>query len=75
MTGLRVGLHGRPTSSHGETIKAATLLSPTLFPIVCAAILGKMLQRIGLYKAERGATVSVSPKCRPAHALLICYRI
>lgn len=37
-----------------------TLLSPTFFPIVYAAILGNLLQRIGLYKAERGTTIGVS---------------
>ena len=30
-----------------------------MFPVVYAAILGKMLRRIGVYKAERSATIGV----------------
>jgi hypothetical protein len=62
IAGVCIGLHGRPESSYGENIKAVTLLSPTIFPIFYAAILGKLLHRIGLYKAERGTTMGVSEK-------------
>ncbi|XPS76255.1 hypothetical protein M3J09_008309 [Ascochyta lentis] len=50
-------LNNQPISSYGENIKAITLLSPTLFPIVCAAVLGKVLRRIGLFKVERSSTI------------------
>jgi hypothetical protein len=63
IAGICIGLHGRPTSSHGENVKAVTLFSPTIFPIVYASILGKLLKRIGLYKAERGITMGVGLKC------------
>ncbi|KAH8732326.1 hypothetical protein GQ44DRAFT_669581 [Phaeosphaeriaceae sp. PMI808] len=52
-----LGLNNQPVSPYGEKVKAITLLSPTIFPIIYAAILGKMLRRIGLFKAERGTTV------------------
>ncbi|KAH7378317.1 hypothetical protein BKA66DRAFT_571743 [Pyrenochaeta sp. MPI-SDFR-AT-0127] len=55
--GLCLGLNNKPVSEYGEKIKAITLLSPTLFPIIYAAILGKMLRRLGLFKAERGTTI------------------
>jgi hypothetical protein len=53
-------LHEKPVSAYGEDVKALTLLSPTVFPIVYAAILGKLLRRIALFKAERGSTIGVS---------------
>jgi hypothetical protein len=53
-------LDGQPISSYGENIKAITLLSPTIFPVVYAAIFGKVLRRIGLFKAERISTLAVS---------------
>lgn len=56
---LCIALNGKPISSYGDHIKAITLLSPTIFPIIYAAILGKLLRRLGLYKAERGTTIGV----------------
>jgi hypothetical protein len=53
-------LDGQPISSYGENIKASTLLSPTIFPVVYAAIFGKVLRRIGLFKAEHSSTLGVS---------------
>ncbi|KAH7077763.1 hypothetical protein BKA63DRAFT_593014 [Paraphoma chrysanthemicola] len=38
--GMCLGLNNRPISEYGETVKAMTLLSPTIFPIVYAGILG-----------------------------------
>ena len=60
IAGLCVGLHAQPKAPYGDKIQAVTLLSPTIFPIVYAAILGKLLRRIGLFKAERGTTMGVS---------------
>jgi hypothetical protein len=54
---LCIALNGKPVTPYGQDIKAITLLSPTVFPIVYAAILGKALRRIGLFKAERGSTI------------------
>jgi hypothetical protein len=53
-------LNGQQLSPYGQNVKAITLLSPTIFPIIYAAILGKVLRRIGLYKAERSSTIGVS---------------
>jgi hypothetical protein len=58
-----LGLNNKPISPYGEKVKAITLLSPTIFPIIYAAILGKMLRRVGLFKAERGTTMGVSLSC------------
>ncbi|KNG46211.1 hypothetical protein TW65_97105 [Stemphylium lycopersici] len=54
---LALSLNNRPTSKYGNDIRAITLFLPTVFPVVYAAILGKMLRRIGVYKAERSATI------------------
>ncbi|KAF1848693.1 uncharacterized protein K460DRAFT_427888, partial [Cucurbitaria berberidis CBS 394.84] len=59
IAGLCIGLNGKPISSYGSDVKSITLLSPTIFPIIYAAILGKLLRRLGLYKAERGTTIGV----------------
>jgi hypothetical protein len=53
-------LNGQEVSVYGGKIKAITLLAPTIFPIVYAAILGKSLRRIGLFKAQRSSTIGVS---------------
>lgn len=58
-------LDSQPISSFGENVKAVTLLSPTIFPIVYAAILGKALRRVGLFKAERSSTIGVGNKLIP----------
>jgi hypothetical protein len=58
-----LGLNGQPVSTYGETVKAITLLAPTIFPIIYAAILGKLLRRIGLFRAERGTTLGVRFHC------------
>lgn len=52
-------LDKKPLSAYGQNIKAITLFSPTTFPIVYAAILGKFLRRIGLFKAERSSKIGV----------------
>jgi hypothetical protein len=62
---LCLSLNKKPVSLFGENLKAITLLSPTIFPIVYAAILGKMLRRIGLFKAERSATIGVGEMSNP----------
>lgn len=46
-------------SAYDQNIKAITPLLPTIFPISYAAILGKFLRRIGLFKAERSSTGGV----------------
>ncbi|KAJ8118309.1 hypothetical protein OPT61_g697 [Boeremia exigua] len=54
---LCITLNGKQVTAFGQDIKAFTLLSPTVFPIIYAAILGKVLRRIARYKAERGSTI------------------
>jgi hypothetical protein len=53
-------LNNKLVSPYGKNIKAITLLSSSIFPIIYAAILGKLLRRIALFKAERSSTIGVS---------------
>lgn len=60
IAGLCLSLDKKSVSKYGEDIKAITLFSPTVFPIIYAAILGKLLRRVALFKAERTSTLGVS---------------
>jgi hypothetical protein len=52
-------LDGLPESSWGYTVVQASILGPTIWPILFAAVIGLTLQRIALYQAERGTTMGV----------------
>lgn len=54
-----LSLQNKTKSVYGEDIKSITLVAPSIFPILYAAILGKMLRRVGLYKSERNARIGV----------------
>lgn len=48
-------------SPFGEKVERAIQISPTVFPVVFAALIGRFFRAAGLYKAERGSTLSVRP--------------
>ncbi|KAF2742537.1 hypothetical protein M011DRAFT_412427, partial [Sporormia fimetaria CBS 119925] len=54
LSGLVFSLDKQQKSPWGEKVQAAVLFSPTVFGIMYAAIMGKALRRLGLFKAERG---------------------
>ncbi|KAJ4992951.1 hypothetical protein SVAN01_01655 [Stagonosporopsis vannaccii] len=54
---LALSMHNAPKSPSGERVQSYTLLAPTVFPIIYAAIVGRTLRRIGLYMAEKGSTI------------------
>jgi hypothetical protein len=49
----------KPTSDGGRTLQRIMLLGPSLFPLAFAALGGRSLRNIALWKAERGSTVGV----------------
>lgn len=55
-----VTLNGKPTdhSDFGEKVEFVMDLSPTLFPIVFAAITGRSMKMIARYLAEKGSKLS-----------------
>lgn len=55
-----VRLDGASESSWGYAVVQASVLGPTLWPILFAAVVGLTLQRIALYNAENGTTLGVS---------------
>jgi ABC-type molybdate transport system permease subunit len=54
-----VSLNKKPTSRSGWTVQQAISLSPTIFPIIFAAIIGRFLKALGLFGAERGIKLRV----------------
>ncbi|KAF2129893.1 hypothetical protein P153DRAFT_396232 [Dothidotthia symphoricarpi CBS 119687] len=54
---LAYRLDREPISDHGKAVKFATTLGPTVFPLVFAALGGRSLKKIALWKAERGTTL------------------
>ncbi len=57
---LAYDLDGQEISSRGRSIQEAILLGPTIFPLAFAALAGRSLKRIALWRAERGTTLGVS---------------
>lgn len=52
--------HGNPISADGKILQRVILLGPTLFPLAFAALGGRSMRNIALWKAERGASIAVS---------------
>lgn len=53
------GLSNKGMSEWGEQVIAATRLGPTIFPIIFAALVGRLAKHVARYRVERGATVAV----------------
>ena len=51
--------HEKPISGGGVTLQRVMLLGPTLFPLAFAALGGRSLRNIALWKAEHGSTIGV----------------
>lgn len=50
-------LDGKQLSEYGRHVEQIILLGPTLFPLAFAALGGRSLKKIALWKAERGTTL------------------
>ncbi|KAF1835356.1 hypothetical protein BDW02DRAFT_290196 [Decorospora gaudefroyi] len=59
LAALAYQLDGKPISAHGKRIGDMILLGPTLFPLAFAALGGRSLKKIALWKAQRGTTLGV----------------
>lgn len=53
-----------------ENVRQWSLLSPTLFPVIFAAVLGRSLRNIAHFVLERGVTVMVSISIYKGHSTL-----
>ncbi|KAJ4295477.1 hypothetical protein N0V90_007489 [Kalmusia sp. IMI 367209] len=50
-------LDGKEVSRYGEHLQQVLLLSPTIFPVIFAALMGRCFKYMGLFLAERGTTL------------------
>ncbi|KAF2193324.1 hypothetical protein K469DRAFT_618364 [Zopfia rhizophila CBS 207.26] len=50
-------LDGKEVSDYGLHLRQVLLLSPTIFPVVFAALMGRCFKHIGLWRAERGISL------------------
>lgn len=50
-------LDGKDISTYGLHLHQALLLSPTIFPVIFAALMGRCFKAVGLYLVERGTTL------------------
>jgi hypothetical protein len=50
-------LDGNEVSGYGYKLEETLLLSPTIFPLIFAALMGRFFRHLGVYLAERGTTL------------------
>ncbi|KAL6158485.1 hypothetical protein ACJBU6_02597 [Exserohilum turcicum] len=50
-------LNGEEVSDYGYKLKETLLLSPTIFPLLFAALMGRFFRHLGLWLAQRGTTL------------------
>ncbi|XP_014557657.1 hypothetical protein COCVIDRAFT_96702 [Bipolaris victoriae FI3] len=50
-------LDGTETSDYGSNLKETLLISPTIFPLLFAALMGRFFRYFGLWLAQRGTTL------------------
>jgi hypothetical protein len=50
-------LDGKEVSDYGDRLEETLLLSPTIFPLIFAALMGRFFRHLGVYLAERGTTL------------------
>lgn len=67
---LAYKLDGKELSDRGHKIQEATLLGPTLFPLAFAALGGRSLKKIALWRAQEGTSLGVSKSKRHLNAKL-----
>ncbi|KAH8723229.1 hypothetical protein GQ44DRAFT_710810 [Phaeosphaeriaceae sp. PMI808] len=61
------GFDGELVSAQGKSFQRGMLFGPTLFPLAFAALGGRSMRNIALWKAQRGSTIGVGT-LRPLHS-------
>jgi hypothetical protein len=59
LAALAYKLDGKELSNHGRKIQELILLGPTLFPLAFAALAGRSLKKIALWRAQEGTSLGV----------------
>jgi hypothetical protein len=57
LAGIAARLDGKEVSTYGYKLEETLLLSPTIFPLIFAALMGRFFRHLGVYLAERGTTL------------------
>lgn len=69
-----LSIDGRPvTSDRGQTVEQAARLGPTLFPIIFAAVVGRLMRTYALWRAERGASLGILEQLNGSQNLLAAF--
>ncbi|KAL8648773.1 MAG: hypothetical protein Q9226_005857 [Calogaya cf. arnoldii] len=59
LAGIASSLDGKPLSALGDHVEAWALLSPTIFPLVFAAVVGRALNFFARLRLEQGSSLGV----------------
>lgn len=69
-----LSVDGRPvSSSRGQILEQAARLGPTLFPIIFAAVVGRLMRTYALWRAERGASLGILEQLNGSQNLLAAF--
>lgn len=63
----------KPISRHGEVIEEAAKLGPTLFPIIFAAVVGRLMRCYALWRAEHGTSLGILEQLNGSQNLLAAF--
>lgn len=67
---LALSVDGEPLSHRGTVVYQAAKLGPTIFPIVFAAVVGRLMRTLALWRAERGTTLGLLEQLNGSQNLL-----
>ena len=59
LAALAYHLDGEELSNFGRKVQEASLLGPTVYPLAFAALAGRSLKKIALWRAQEGTTLGV----------------
>lgn len=65
VAGIAGYVNNKPITPTGAHVEKILPLLPSIFPIVFAALMGKLFKHFALYRAERGVTLLVRHEFAP----------
>lgn len=68
-----LSVNRKAINDHGGTVEQAAKLGPTLFPIIFAAVVGRLMRTLALWKAERGAPLGILEQLNGSQNLLAAF--
>lgn len=68
---LAISVNKEPvSSSRGQWVEQAAKLGPTFFPVIFAAVVGRLMRTYALWRAERGASLGILEQLNGSQNLL-----